>query len=67
MNYCELVKKIAEDHTVQMSVHLGREMKVRDMYEIKAHVDACVDCQTILDEVNAKNPAPSEFYKGELN
>jgi hypothetical protein len=67
MNYCELIRKIAEDPHVMMSVHLGRDMTVRDMYEIKAHVDNCVDCQVLLDELNEKYPAPEGFYKGDLN
>lgn len=67
MNYCELIRKIAEDPFVMMSVHLGRDMVVKDMYEIKDHVNNCVDCQNILDELNEKYPVPEGFHKGDLN
>ena len=42
MNCCDLIRKLSADPFVMMSVHLGRDMVVKDMYEIKDHVNNCV-------------------------
>ena len=67
MNYCDLIKKIQQDPHKLMEEHLGRPMKVRDMYEFKEHVNTCLDCQDIIEDINTKYPAPEGFHKGDLN
>ena len=67
MNYCELIRKLAEDPFVKMSVHLGHQMTVREMLELKAHVASCENCQEIMDALIEKYPSTEGFYKGEVN
>jgi hypothetical protein len=67
MNYCELIRKLAADPMVKMSVHLGHDMTVREMLGLKIHTADCSDCQVLLDALLEKYPPKQEFYKGELN
>lgn len=67
MDYCELVRKISVDPSVKMSVHLGHEITVRELLEIRKHIAGCEYCLDLSDKINQEDPKSKEFYKGELN
>ncbi len=67
MDYCDLVKRIEADPKKLMADQLGREMTVRDVLGLKAHLATCTECQVRVDDVNDQNPEPPGFYKGDVN
>lgn len=50
-NFCEFIKGI---HTNPFK--LVKNLTVREYYDLKAHVDVCDDCATLLDEIKTKYP-----------
>lgn len=67
INPCELIQKIAQDPKVKLSLLLGRDITVREIYLLQAHVAECRACNDVLDEIERQYPTKPEFYKGEPN
>lgn len=48
-NFCEFVKGIHDD-----PFKLIKNLTLREYYDLKAHVDVCDDCTTLLEDMHEK-------------
>lgn len=60
MDFCDITKKIAE--FPHENVQMWGVKTIRDLLDYKAHVDACLDCQALIDSVIEAYKDESESF-----